>query len=31
MTLELLDDDHQLLASLEHIWKATAAFLRLDP
>jgi pimeloyl-ACP methyl ester carboxylesterase len=31
MTLQLLDDDHQLLASLEHIWKASAAFLRLDP
>jgi len=30
MTLDLLDDDHQLLASLEHIWKATAAFLHLD-
>jgi pimeloyl-ACP methyl ester carboxylesterase len=29
MTLQLLDDDHQLLASLEHIWKATAAFLHL--
>ena len=31
MTLQLLDDDHQLLASLEFIWKATAVFLRLDP
>jgi uncharacterized protein len=29
MTLQLLDDDHQLLASLEHIWKHTAAFLHL--
>jgi pimeloyl-ACP methyl ester carboxylesterase len=29
MTLQLLDDDHQLLGSLEHIWKDTAAFLRL--
>src|SRR5690349_24837185 len=31
MTLQMLDDDHQLLASLEFIWKATAVFLRLDP
>jgi pimeloyl-ACP methyl ester carboxylesterase len=31
MTLDLLDDDHQLLASLEHIWTRTAAFLRLQP
>jgi pimeloyl-ACP methyl ester carboxylesterase len=30
MTLRLLDDDHQLLASLEHIWKETAAFLHLS-
>jgi hypothetical protein len=29
MSLQLLDDDHQLLGSLEHIWKDTAAFLRL--
>lgn len=29
MTLHLLDDDHQLLASLETIWKGTAAFLHL--
>jgi pimeloyl-ACP methyl ester carboxylesterase len=30
MTLDLLDDDHQLLGSLEHIWTRTAAFLRLQ-
>jgi uncharacterized protein len=30
MSLDLLDDDHQLLASLEHIWTRIAAFLRLD-
>ena len=29
MTLDLLDDDHQLLGSLEHIWTRLAAFLRL--
>ena len=29
MTLRLLDDDHQLHASLETIWRETAAFLNL--
>jgi pimeloyl-ACP methyl ester carboxylesterase len=29
MTLQLLEDDHQLLASLEPIWQTTAAFLHL--
>jgi pimeloyl-ACP methyl ester carboxylesterase len=30
MTLHLLDDDHQLLGSLEFIWNETAAFLKLQ-
>ncbi|HEY8551705.1 MAG TPA: YqiA/YcfP family alpha/beta fold hydrolase [Vicinamibacterales bacterium] len=30
VTLHLLDDDHQLLSSLETIWRETAAFLGLD-
>jgi pimeloyl-ACP methyl ester carboxylesterase len=29
MTLQLLEDDHQLLASLEFIWQSTADFLHL--
>jgi surfactin synthase thioesterase subunit len=31
VTLRLLDDDHQLLASLETIWLETAAFLGIRP
>ena len=29
VTLTLVDDDHQLIASLPHIWDDMAAFLRL--
>jgi len=29
--LRLFDDDHQLLASLDEIWKETARFVGLDP
>ncbi|MDE3156982.1 MAG: alpha/beta fold hydrolase [Acidobacteriota bacterium] len=31
VTLRLLDDDHQLRASLPQIWRETAAFLELAP
>ncbi|MDP6580728.1 MAG: YqiA/YcfP family alpha/beta fold hydrolase, partial [Vicinamibacterales bacterium] len=31
VTLMLLDDDHQLKASLEPVWRETAAFLGLSP
>ena len=31
VTLVLLDDDHQLAASLEQVWLETAGFLRLSP
>jgi pimeloyl-ACP methyl ester carboxylesterase len=30
VTLHLLDDDHQLLGSLEEIWRETSAFLGLS-
>jgi len=29
--LRLLDDDHQLLRSLDYMWQETAAFLKLSP
>jgi hypothetical protein len=29
VTLRLLDDDHQLIASLPRMWDETAAFLEL--
>lgn len=31
VTLRLLDDDHQLTASIDTIWKASASFLGLEP
>jgi pimeloyl-ACP methyl ester carboxylesterase len=31
MTLQMLDDDHQLLGSLDRIWRESAAFLGLPP
>jgi pimeloyl-ACP methyl ester carboxylesterase len=31
LTLRLFDDDHQLHASLDAIWRGTAAFLGLEP
>jgi pimeloyl-ACP methyl ester carboxylesterase len=30
-TLRLLDDDHQLIGSLDRIWRETSAFLELSP
>jgi pimeloyl-ACP methyl ester carboxylesterase len=30
VTLRMLDDEHQLLASLDEIWRETAAFLGLE-
>jgi hypothetical protein len=31
MQLTLLDDEHQLMASLPRIWNDTEAFLELEP